>query len=140
MADKGNGGDGGDVVDRLEDEGGPIEIETEDRTTTMEVASQGATVEGGDDEGPDPRPEVEDEGDGRACEGDPHVLEEIGAVGPAVEPLGSSIAVGGSVTIGDSSGGARGSGASGEDVGPSQSPLRVSARVRAWWRRPRSCP
>lgn len=65
MADNGNGDGGGDVVDRPEDEGGQMELETKDRVATMEVTGQGATIEGEDGEGPNQRPEIENKGDRR---------------------------------------------------------------------------
>lgn len=52
MADNGNNSGGGDVVDRLADEGGPMETEIEEQQPAGAVEGIGAAVAArGDDEG-----------------------------------------------------------------------------------------
>ncbi|KAI8559927.1 hypothetical protein RHMOL_Rhmol04G0214400 [Rhododendron molle] len=49
MANHGNGSGEEDVVDRPEDEGGPMEVEIKDQPTTEEATGVGAMIVGGED-------------------------------------------------------------------------------------------
>lgn len=56
MADHNNGSGGGDVVDRPEDEGGPMVVEREEQQLVGAVEGLGAEVAEGDGDGSDQRP------------------------------------------------------------------------------------
>ncbi|KAI8530288.1 hypothetical protein RHMOL_Rhmol11G0045100 [Rhododendron molle] len=128
MADNGNNGGGGDVVDHPADEGVPMETEIEMQQPTRAVEGVGAVVTGGSNGDQGQQQKVGDESVRRMLEDEPRASEKIGAVEPVVEALDSSTAVEGSIMIGGDSGGAGGSGASGDDVGSSGSPPRDLAK------------
>ncbi|KAI8535753.1 hypothetical protein RHMOL_Rhmol10G0198300 [Rhododendron molle] len=121
MAEHGGNGSGGEVINRPEDAGGPMETETEDQQPAGAVESTSAVVaEGGDGSG-DQQQEVGGGDEHRATEAEPRATEEIGVVGYTVEPLDPSTDVGVSVVTGRSSSDAEGSGAGGDETGPSKS-------------------
>ncbi|XP_058214656.1 uncharacterized protein LOC131326078 [Rhododendron vialii] len=112
MADHGSGGNEGEVVDRPEDQGGPMEVEIGDQQPVETVLGIGAVVAGSDDGDQSHVQEVGGDDEHRAT-------EEAGATGSVVRPLDPSVTVEGSVVIGGDSGVAGGSGADGDDMGPS---------------------
>ncbi|KAI8542782.1 hypothetical protein RHMOL_Rhmol08G0166700 [Rhododendron molle] len=128
MADHGGNGGGGDVIDCPEDAGGPMEIETETQQPAGAVVGTGGLFASSGDGDGDHQQEVGGGMVQRTPEGVPRVTEEPRALGPSVEPVGSSTVVGGSPMVGGSSGGASGSGAEDGDIGLNGSPSRDSAR------------
>ncbi|KAI8555033.1 hypothetical protein RHMOL_Rhmol05G0142800 [Rhododendron molle] len=121
MADHGGNGSGGEVIDRPEDRGGPMATEQEDQKTTEEARVRGAVIEDGGDGGGDQQQEA---GDGESR----RATVEASPVGPVVEPVGSGTVAEGSPILGRSSGDVEGSGAVGDDTGPSQTLPRDSAK------------
>ncbi|KAI8524694.1 hypothetical protein RHMOL_Rhmol13G0168300 [Rhododendron molle] len=121
MADHGSNSGGGEVVDRPEDVGGPMETETEDQQPAGFIEGISAVVTNDGNGGESQQQEV---GVGY----DRRVTEEAGAVGSSVEPVGPGNAVEGMPTVSGSSGGGDGSGAVGDDPGPNGSPPRDPAR------------
>ncbi|KAI8535521.1 hypothetical protein RHMOL_Rhmol10G0180400 [Rhododendron molle] len=99
MADHGGNSGGGEVVNRPEDAGGPMETETEDQQPV-----------------------------GVVKEAEPRATEEARALEPSVEPVGSGTTAEGTPVVGGSSGDAGGSGAMGDDLGPIGSPPRDPTR------------
>lgn len=140
-----NNGDGGGraVIDCLKDEGGPMEIETEEQWPVEAVEDFGAEIAEDEGHGNDQVPEVEDEAQQCTPEEDPRAPKELGAVGPIAEVLGMSTVVGGSTVSGSGGGSASGSGG-GSGVEQSGSSPRDSARgkrVLLWRpRKQRRCP
>ncbi|KAI8572063.1 hypothetical protein RHMOL_Rhmol01G0169400 [Rhododendron molle] len=128
MADHGNGGHEGEVVDRPEDRGGPMGTETEDQTAAMMTEDQGAVVGGNGDDCGDREQEAGNDEEHRATEVDPCATDLARAVGPRVELVGSGTVAEDSSIVGRSSGGGDSSGAVGDDPGPNVSPPRDSAR------------
>lgn len=117
MADDSNGSGGEDVVDRPEDEGGPMEVEKVEEQAAEAVGGAGAVIEGGgggDGDG-DRAEEVEDGADRRAPVEIPCASVTSGAMGSVVEPLNPNMAVEGVVISG---GNFRGASGSGNGVGP----------------------
>lgn len=86
MADEGNGNGGGDVVDRPKDEGGPMEVEAEEQQPVGAAEGFSAEVGGGEDDGGEQTPEVEDEPGRRAPMDELRASVTSGAVGAVVEP------------------------------------------------------
>ncbi|KAI8568373.1 hypothetical protein RHMOL_Rhmol02G0193500 [Rhododendron molle] len=128
MADHGNGGGEGEVVDQVEDRGGPMEAQTGDQMVTEGAVGISAVVAGGGDGGEDQQQKVGDGEKGRATEGDPCTTVLAGAVESSGEPAGSSAIAGGPPMVGGSSGGVGGSGATGYDPGLNGTPPRDTAR------------
>ncbi|KAI8568399.1 hypothetical protein RHMOL_Rhmol02G0196000 [Rhododendron molle] len=128
MAEHGNGGSEGEVVDQPEDAGGPMEVEKGDQQPLEAVMGQGVVVasHGGGNQGR--KQEVCGEDVWHMSKREQCATEEPRAVGPSVEPMGSSAAVGGPSIIGRGTGGADGSGAGGDDTGSSESSPRDSAK------------
>ncbi|KAI8572798.1 hypothetical protein RHMOL_Rhmol01G0228500 [Rhododendron molle] len=114
MADHGTGGGEGEVIDRSEDRGGPMEVKRVDQTTTEETGIQGAVATDGGD-GEQGRPQQEVGG------GDEHrATVEASPAGSIVEPVGSGTVAEGSLVVRGSSEDARGSGVVGDDTGQSR--------------------
>lgn len=86
MADEGNGNGGGDVVDRPKDEGGPMEVEAEEQQPVGAAEGFSAEVRGGEDDGGEQTPEVEDKPGRRTPMDEPRASVTSGAVGAVVEP------------------------------------------------------
>ncbi|KAI8530228.1 hypothetical protein RHMOL_Rhmol11G0039800 [Rhododendron molle] len=128
MADHGDNSGDGDVVDRPEDRGGPMETQTEDQQLAEGTECTNAVVTESGGGGRDQQQEACDEEKHHAMEVDPRAMELAGAVGPRVEPSDLGMAVGGATVTGDSSGNPGGSGAMGDDLGPTGSPPRDSTR------------
>ncbi|KAI8559933.1 hypothetical protein RHMOL_Rhmol04G0215000 [Rhododendron molle] len=131
MANRGDGGDKGEVIDQTEDRGGPMAIQTKDLTTVGEGMSTGA--EGiRDSDGVQGRLEkVGDDEDRRASEAEPRATEQARVVGSRVDPVGFVLTVEGSSVIGSSSDVAGSSGVGGDDTGPVESPSRDSAKGKS---------
>lgn len=126
MADHGDGGGEGEVVDRPEDRGGPMGVDTGDQRPVEAVRVEGAVVAGHDEGNGDREQEVGGGDERRATEEEPRVIEETRAVEPSIEPVGSGTAAEGSPAVGGSSGG--GGGAIGDDPELTGSPPRDPAR------------
>ncbi|KAI8536173.1 hypothetical protein RHMOL_Rhmol10G0235600 [Rhododendron molle] len=124
MAEHGNGGGEGEVVDRVEDRGGPMETQTGDRSATKEAVGTSAVVAGGGDDGASQQQEVGDEENPRAT-------VPTGAVGSISEAEGPGIVAEGPPMVGGSSGGSGSSGAVGDKPGPNGSPPRDLARGKS---------
>ncbi|KAI8555313.1 hypothetical protein RHMOL_Rhmol05G0165100 [Rhododendron molle] len=115
MAEESGNGGGGEVVDQSEDRGQPMAAEERVQQLLEVVASIGAdTMRGGD--GNQGREQETAGGDVRCA------IEE--------EPGGLSTEARASPVIEGSSGGVSGSGAIGDDTGPSQTPSRDSAKSK----------
>lgn len=131
MADNNGDGGAGAVIDRPEDEGGPMEVETGEQTQTQEgaVVGSGEVATGDGYSSGDREQEFGDEPVWRTPNADPRATEEPRAADPVVETLDQSTAVEGSIVAGIGSGGAGGSDVgSGDDIGPNGSPPRDSAK------------
>lgn len=128
MADHGGNGGVGEVIDRPEDRGGPTEIQTEDQTAATVTEGQGAVEGGNGDGGEDREQEIVGGGDQRAPEAEPCATKESGAVGPSVEPLGSSTVARASPIVVGGSGDAGGNNSGSGETGPSGSPPRDPAK------------
>ncbi|XP_058211605.1 B3 domain-containing protein Os03g0622100-like [Rhododendron vialii] len=134
MAEHDNGGGRGEVLDRPEDVGGPMEVETADQQPAEPPLGVGAAVAGGGDGVQGHEQEVGSEGDHRATVSDHRATEEAGATGLVVQPLDPSMAVEGSVVIGGGFGrdtgssGAGGDGVDGDGTGPGETPPRDPAK------------
>ncbi|KAI8555230.1 hypothetical protein RHMOL_Rhmol05G0158400 [Rhododendron molle] len=96
MAEHSGNGSGGEVSDHPEDAEAPMETESEDQEVTEVVGVEAATpldlsmkVAGSVMVGRSPG-EANHGGDGRAPEAEPRAIEEVGAMGPSVEPVGST--------------------------------------------------
>ncbi|KAI8536034.1 hypothetical protein RHMOL_Rhmol10G0224100 [Rhododendron molle] len=131
MAEHGNSGSEGEVVDRVEDRGGPMEIQTGDQTATEEAAGTSAVVAGGDDGGVNQQQEIGDEENPRVTEENPRARVPTGAVGSISEAEGPGVVTEGSPMVGGSSGGSGSGGAMGGDPGPNGSPPRDPARGKS---------
>ncbi|KAI8542935.1 hypothetical protein RHMOL_Rhmol08G0178500 [Rhododendron molle] len=118
MAEHGGNSSDGDVIDRPEDMGGPMEVEVGDQWPMETVADAGVVAKGGGDGSRDQQQEVGGGDECRATKAEPHAIEEARAVEPSVEPVGSGIVAEGSPVVGGSSAGVGGSGAIGDDIGP----------------------
>ncbi|KAI8535806.1 hypothetical protein RHMOL_Rhmol10G0202700 [Rhododendron molle] len=128
MADPNDNGGDGDVIDRLEDRGGPMVVETGDQTREEVVTGAGAIVEDDGDGGEGCEQEAGNEEKGPATEENPHAMVPTGVVGPILATEGSGLVVEGPPVVGGSSGGGDNSGAGGDDPGPNGSPPRDPAR------------
>ncbi|KAI8546939.1 hypothetical protein RHMOL_Rhmol07G0158700 [Rhododendron molle] len=129
MADHCDGGGEGEVIDRVEDRGGPMETQTGDRTTVEEAAGVSAVVTGsGGDGGEDQQQEVSDEEKDRVTEVNPRARVLSGAVGSIPEAEGSSAEAEGPPMVGGDSGDGSNSGAVGDDTGTNGSPPRDSMK------------
>ncbi|KAI8535881.1 hypothetical protein RHMOL_Rhmol10G0209000 [Rhododendron molle] len=124
MADAdGNGGDG-DVIDRLEDRGGPMVAKTGDQRREEFVVGASAVVEGGGDGGASQQQEVGDEENPRATEENPRATVPTGAVRSISEAEGPGVVAEGPLMVGGSSGGLGIGGAAGDEPGSNGSPPR----------------
>ncbi|KAI8524802.1 hypothetical protein RHMOL_Rhmol13G0178000 [Rhododendron molle] len=131
MADAdGNGGDG-DVIDRLEDRGGPMVAETGDQMREEVVAGASAVVEGGGDGEEGRERETGNEEKGRATEENPRARVLTGAVGPILAAGGSSLVGESPPMVSGSPGGAGSGEAVGDDPGPNGSPPRDPTRGKS---------
>ncbi|KAI8572071.1 hypothetical protein RHMOL_Rhmol01G0170200 [Rhododendron molle] len=128
MADHGDGSGEGEVVDRVEDRGGPMGTETGDQTASEGAAGVSAVVAGGGDGGASQQQEVSDEENTRATEENPHATVLSATLGPIFEAEGSGTVARGPLMAGGSSGGSGSGGAVGDDPGPNGSPPRDPAR------------
>ncbi|KAI8563542.1 hypothetical protein RHMOL_Rhmol03G0118200 [Rhododendron molle] len=139
MVDHGENGNGGEVVDRPEDRGGPMAAEEGDHMATEATGDASAVAAGGGDGDPGRnqltqawpwetwrRPDLVDSGeDHRATEPDAHAKEQVEAVGPNVDPAGPSMAVEDLSAVGGGSGDVGGSdGTRGDDTGLIESPAK----------------
>ncbi|KAI8571327.1 hypothetical protein RHMOL_Rhmol01G0111200 [Rhododendron molle] len=75
MADHGDLGGRGEVIDRPEDRDGPMKTETGEQTPAEAIAGQGAAVAGGGDVGQGREQEVAGEDDRRATDEEPRATE-----------------------------------------------------------------
>ncbi|KAI8568955.1 hypothetical protein RHMOL_Rhmol02G0241000 [Rhododendron molle] len=123
MADHGSNSDGGEVVDRPGDAGGPMETQTGDQTATEEAVGTSVAVAGGGHGGEGREQEVGGGENRRATEAEPRATEGVGTVVSSVESVGPGTAAEGMPEVGGSSANVGGSGAVGDDPGPE----RVSA-------------
>ncbi|KAI8560122.1 hypothetical protein RHMOL_Rhmol04G0231400 [Rhododendron molle] len=136
MADHGGNGGTREVVDRLEDRGGPMEtqpedqqsVETRDQQSVEAITNTSATVEDGGDGLEGREQEADNEEKGRSTEGNPRAMVLLGAVGSIVESEGSGTVAEGSPTVGGSSGGVCSSSAMGDILRPNTSLPRDPAR------------
>ncbi|KAI8559928.1 hypothetical protein RHMOL_Rhmol04G0214500 [Rhododendron molle] len=131
MAEHGNSGSEGEVVDRVEDRGGPMEIQTGDQTATEEAASTSAAVAGDGDGGISQQQEVGDGEKGRATEENPRATVPTGAMGSISEAKGPGVVAEGPPMVSGSSGGFGSGGAVGEDPGPNGSLPRDPAKGKS---------
>ncbi|KAI8571978.1 hypothetical protein RHMOL_Rhmol01G0163000 [Rhododendron molle] len=131
MANRGDGGDKGEVIDQTEDRGGPMTIQTEDLTTVGEGMSIGAEgIRDGD--GVQGRSEkVGDDEDRRASKTEPRATDQASVVGSRVDRVGFVLTVEGSSVIGVSSDVAGSSGVGGDDTEPVESPPRDSVKGKS---------
>ncbi|KAI8535447.1 hypothetical protein RHMOL_Rhmol10G0175000 [Rhododendron molle] len=93
MAEHGNSGSEGEVVDRVEDQGGPMETQTCDRMAVEEAVGVSAVVASGGDGEPYQQQEIGDEEKDHATEVNPHATVLTGAVGSVLEVGGSGLLV-----------------------------------------------
>ncbi|KAI8529860.1 hypothetical protein RHMOL_Rhmol11G0006900 [Rhododendron molle] len=128
MADHGGNSGGGEVVDQSEDRGGPMADEEVDRTAAEPARVEGATVEKGGDGGGNREQAAGDEENRRPSEAEPRATEQTGVVGSSSEPVVSGMMAEGLSVVRGTSAGISGSGAVGDDIGPSQTPPRDSAK------------
>ncbi|KAI8559630.1 hypothetical protein RHMOL_Rhmol04G0188300 [Rhododendron molle] len=128
MADHGDGGNGGEVVNQPDDRGGPMESHGGDQTATEEITGTGAVVANGGDCGENQQQEIGDEEKGRVTEENPRATVLTGVVGSILAAEGLSTVAEGSSVVGGSSGDGGSSGAMGDVPGPNGSPPRDSAR------------
>ncbi|KAI8535524.1 hypothetical protein RHMOL_Rhmol10G0180700 [Rhododendron molle] len=128
MADHINVGGSGEVVDRPEDQGGPMESETGEQTPAEVVEGQGAEAESGGDGGQERQQEAADGEESRAVETDPRARDQAGAVESSREAEGSSKVAEGPPMVDRGSGVVDSSGAIGDDTGPNQTPPRDSTK------------
>ncbi|KAI8572910.1 hypothetical protein RHMOL_Rhmol01G0237700 [Rhododendron molle] len=128
MADHGDRGSGGEVVDHPEDRGGPMEAEIGEQKPVEAVAGQGAEVADGGDGGQGREQETSGEEVCRATEEEPRATEQGETVGSSSEPKDPGMVTEGPPIVDRSSGGAEGSGAVGENPEPSQTLPRDSAK------------
>ncbi|KAI8538483.1 hypothetical protein RHMOL_Rhmol09G0107200 [Rhododendron molle] len=117
MVDHGGNGGGGDVIDRPEGRGGPMEIETEDQQPAGAVEGTGTMVVKGSDDSRDQRQETSSGVVQRMLKGYPRETEEPRAVGASVKPLCLSTVAEGSPIVGGSFGDVSDSGAEGGELG-----------------------
>ncbi|KAI8568230.1 hypothetical protein RHMOL_Rhmol02G0182500 [Rhododendron molle] len=125
MAEHGNKEGGGEVVDQPEDRGGPMTVEETDQTMVERVRIKGADIGGGGDGDQGREQEAVGGEEHRAIEPEPRAMDEAGAVGPRVDPEGSSTTVEGSPAVWGSDV-VSDSGTIGDDTGPNKSPPRGS--------------
>ncbi|KAI8559727.1 hypothetical protein RHMOL_Rhmol04G0196600 [Rhododendron molle] len=111
MADHGDGGGEEEVVDRLEDRGGPMEVNTGDQQPAEAGGVEGAVVAGHDKGDGGCEQEVGGGDERRPTEAEPRAIKEARAVEPVVRPLDPNMTVASSVV---SSGGSRNAGSSGD--------------------------
>ncbi|KAI8559788.1 hypothetical protein RHMOL_Rhmol04G0201700 [Rhododendron molle] len=128
MAEHDNGGSEGEVVDRPEDRGGPMETQTGDQTATEGAVGTSAVVADGGNGDEGQQQEVGGRENRRATEAKPRATEEAGAVGSSAELVGSGTVAEGSPIVGGSSVSAEGSSAMGDDPGLNWSPPRNPTR------------
>ncbi|KAI8530061.1 hypothetical protein RHMOL_Rhmol11G0025600 [Rhododendron molle] len=128
MADHGDRGSGGEVVDHPEDRGGPMEAEIGEQTPIEAVVGRGAEVAGGGDGGQGHEQETSGEEVCRATEEEPRATEQGEAVGSSSEPKDPGMVAEGPPIVDRSSGGAEGSRAVGENPEPGQTPPRDSVK------------
>ncbi|KAI8538396.1 hypothetical protein RHMOL_Rhmol09G0099800 [Rhododendron molle] len=128
MADHGDGGGSGEVVDRSEDQGGMMVAEMGDETVAETVGVSSAAAESGGDGVQEQQQETAGDEVPRAAESETRARDQIGAVGVSGEPEVSGMVAEGLPVVGGSSGGIIGSGAGEDDTGPSQTPPRDSAK------------
>ncbi|KAI8568336.1 hypothetical protein RHMOL_Rhmol02G0190200 [Rhododendron molle] len=128
MADHGNNGIEGEVVDRSADVGGPMETDQGDQKATVGAVGASALATGGGNGREGQQQEVSDGDDHRAIEVEPRAIKEAEAVGSSVEPVGPGIAAEGTPKAGGSLADVGGSGAMGADLGLNGSPPRDPAR------------
>ncbi|KAI8568263.1 hypothetical protein RHMOL_Rhmol02G0184400 [Rhododendron molle] len=103
MAEHGNSGSEGEVVDRVEDRGGPMEIQMGDQTATEEAASTSAAVAGDGDGGVSQQQEVGDGEKGRATEENPRATVPTGAMESISEAEGPGVVAEGPPMVGGDS-------------------------------------
>ncbi|KAI8559880.1 hypothetical protein RHMOL_Rhmol04G0210000 [Rhododendron molle] len=94
MADHGDGGCGGKVVDRPEDQGGPMAVETVDQGPVETVGNIGTEVAGGGDGEQGGEQEAAGGKEPRAVEAEGRARETPGATGPSAKPLDTGMAAG----------------------------------------------
>ncbi|KAI8543454.1 hypothetical protein RHMOL_Rhmol08G0219500 [Rhododendron molle] len=131
MANRGDGGDKGEVIDQTEDRGGPMAIQTEDLTTLGEGMSTSAEGIRDSDGVQGHSEKVGDDEDRRASEAEPRATEQAKVVGSRVDPVGFVLTIEGSSVIGGSSDVAGSNGVGGDDTGPVESPPRDSAKGKS---------
>ncbi|KAI8559155.1 hypothetical protein RHMOL_Rhmol04G0151400 [Rhododendron molle] len=91
MAGHGGNGGSGKMIDQAEDRGGPMEIEPVEYQPVEAIGGGGAAVVDGGDGGQGGEQAVDDGGEHRTLEAEPRAMEEIGAEGPNIKPLDSSM-------------------------------------------------
>ncbi|KAI8571882.1 hypothetical protein RHMOL_Rhmol01G0154500 [Rhododendron molle] len=128
MADCGDTSGGGEVVDLLEDRGGPMATKTAEQKPEEAVASTGAVATSGGDGVQEQQQETAGGEVTCAIEAEPRATVQAGAVGPRIDPAGPSSAVEGSPVVRGSSDVAGSNDTRGDDIGPIESPLRDSAK------------
>ncbi|KAI8559580.1 hypothetical protein RHMOL_Rhmol04G0185400 [Rhododendron molle] len=124
MAEHGDSGGGGEVVDHSENRGGPMSVKEADQTAAEPIRIEGAEITSGGNGGKGYEQETAGVEESRAVNGKPRTTDQAGAVGPRVDPAGPSSMVE-SLSVIRGSGNVVGSGgARGDDFGPSGSPPR----------------
>ncbi|KAI8538430.1 hypothetical protein RHMOL_Rhmol09G0102700 [Rhododendron molle] len=122
MADHSNGSGEGEVVDCVEDRGGPKETQMSDRTTVEEATGVSVVVAGGGDGRESQQQEVGDEEKDRATEVNPRARVLSWAVWSIPAAKGPGTVVEGPPMVGDNSGGVGTSRALGDVPRPNGSP------------------
>ncbi|KAI8555309.1 hypothetical protein RHMOL_Rhmol05G0164800 [Rhododendron molle] len=126
MAEHGDSGDRGEVVNHPRDEGASMEPKIGDQTVAMEVTGTDAETTSGGDGVQDCEQEAVGGEEHRTVEPEPRAMDEAGAVGPRVDPGGPSSTVEGSYVIGGSDVVTGNRDASGGETGLNGSPPRDS--------------
>ncbi|KAI8559766.1 hypothetical protein RHMOL_Rhmol04G0199500 [Rhododendron molle] len=128
MADHGDGGGSGEVVDCSEDRGGMMVAETGDETVVETIGATSATAESGGDGIQEQQQETAGDEVPRAAESEARARDQVGAVGSSRAPEVLGMVAEGPPVVDRSSGGAEGSGAVGENPESNESPPRDSAK------------
>ncbi|KAI8555031.1 hypothetical protein RHMOL_Rhmol05G0142600 [Rhododendron molle] len=126
MVDHSDIGGGGEVVDQIEDRGGPMAVEEADLTAAEPIEIEGAAAASGSEGIQGREQEGGDQENPRAAEGEPCARVGTGVVEPNSEPADLGMVAEGPPMVGGNSSGISGSGAVGEDTGPNGSPPRGS--------------
>ncbi|KAI8572756.1 hypothetical protein RHMOL_Rhmol01G0224900 [Rhododendron molle] len=91
-ADRGGSGSGGEVVDQLEDRGGPMAVEPVDQATVEPIGVEGVVAMSGGDGEQDRQQRSASGEKPRAVEAEDRARQTPGVMEPSVEPLGTGMA------------------------------------------------